>query len=88
MFSLVTKMTVFWNVAPCSLVEIDRCFRATYCLHHQCDLLIAVMTEAVSSSETSTRLHGRRQLHTCSLKNLKSQFSLVGYDLGPYVSRH
>jgi hypothetical protein len=31
------KMTVFWNVAPCSLVEIDRRFRDSYCLHHQGD---------------------------------------------------
>jgi hypothetical protein len=29
------KMTVFWYVALCSLVEIDRRFRGTYCLHHQ-----------------------------------------------------
>jgi hypothetical protein len=31
------KMTVFWDVAPCSLVEIARCFRDAYCLHHQDD---------------------------------------------------
>jgi hypothetical protein len=31
-------MAVFWGVAPCNLVEIDRHFRATYCLHHQGDL--------------------------------------------------
>jgi hypothetical protein len=30
-------MTVFWDVAPCSLVEIDRSFRGAYCLHHQGD---------------------------------------------------
>jgi hypothetical protein len=29
------KMHVFWNVAPCSLVETDRRFRCVYCLHHQ-----------------------------------------------------
>jgi hypothetical protein len=29
------KMTVFWDVAPCSLVEIDQYFRGAYCLHHQ-----------------------------------------------------
>jgi hypothetical protein len=29
------KMTLFWDVAPCSLVEIDRHFGGTYCLHHQ-----------------------------------------------------
>jgi hypothetical protein len=26
---------VFWDVAPCSLVEIDRCFRSSYSLRHQ-----------------------------------------------------
>jgi hypothetical protein len=28
-------MAVFWEVAPCSLVQIYRRFRGTYCLHHQ-----------------------------------------------------
>jgi hypothetical protein len=36
------KMTVFWDVAPCSLVEVYRCFRA-----------IVLMMEAVNTSETS-----------------------------------
>jgi hypothetical protein len=29
------KTNVFWDVAPCSLVESDRCFRGAYCLHRQ-----------------------------------------------------
>jgi hypothetical protein len=29
------KMTVFWDAAPCILVESDRPFRGAYCLHHQ-----------------------------------------------------
>jgi hypothetical protein len=29
------KMAVFWDVAPCSLVEVYRRFRGAYCLHHQ-----------------------------------------------------
>jgi hypothetical protein len=29
------KMTVFWDVAPCSLAEVDRRFRGVYCLCHQ-----------------------------------------------------
>jgi hypothetical protein len=29
------KITVFRVVALCSLVEVDRRFRGTYCLHHQ-----------------------------------------------------
>jgi hypothetical protein len=32
-----TKMTVFWVVAPCSLVEVYRRFRGPCCLHHQGD---------------------------------------------------
>jgi hypothetical protein len=40
------KFRVFWNVAPCSHFEVDRCFRDEYCLHHQGD------EGAVSTSET------------------------------------
>jgi hypothetical protein len=29
---LIIKMAVFWDVAPCSLVDIDRRFRDAYCL--------------------------------------------------------
>jgi hypothetical protein len=31
------KMTVFWDVAPCSLIEVYRRFRGACCLHHQVD---------------------------------------------------
>jgi hypothetical protein len=31
------KMIFFWDVAPCSLVDIDRRFTGAYCLHHQGD---------------------------------------------------
>jgi hypothetical protein len=37
------KMTVFWDVAPCSLVEVS--------------LLIALMMEAESTSETSVNFY-------------------------------
>jgi hypothetical protein len=30
-----TKFRVFWDVAPCSHVEVDRRFRGAYCLHHR-----------------------------------------------------
>jgi hypothetical protein len=33
------KMTVFWVVAPCSLVEVYRRFRGAFCLHYQGDRL-------------------------------------------------
>jgi hypothetical protein len=32
-----TKFRVFWDVPPCSHVEVDRCFRGAYYLHHQGD---------------------------------------------------
>jgi hypothetical protein len=68
------NMTVFWDVAPCSLVEIDRRFRGAYCLYHQ------GRVEAVSTSETSVNLYKatrrnileRRLLkvfHFCSVVN-------------------
>jgi hypothetical protein len=31
------KITDFWDVAPCSLVEVYRRFRGACCLHHQGD---------------------------------------------------
>lgn len=31
------KTTLFWNVASCSLLDIDRHFRGVYCRHHQGD---------------------------------------------------
>jgi hypothetical protein len=34
------KMTVFWDVASCNLVEVYRRFRASCCLHHQSDELL------------------------------------------------
>jgi hypothetical protein len=31
----IPKVTVFWVVVPCSLVEVYRRFRDACCLHHQ-----------------------------------------------------
>jgi hypothetical protein len=31
------KMTVFWDIGRCGLVEVDRRFRSVYCLLHQGD---------------------------------------------------
>jgi hypothetical protein len=57
------KMTAFWDIAPCSLVEVDRRSRDAYCLHHEGDIssIIALTMETVSTYKsllTSTRLHG------------------------------
>jgi hypothetical protein len=45
------KMAALWDNALCSVVEVDRRFRGTY-------WLIALMMEAVHSSETSTYFNG------------------------------
>jgi hypothetical protein len=34
------KMVAFWNIAPCSLVEVDWRFRSAYCCYHQGDELL------------------------------------------------
>jgi hypothetical protein len=31
------KMVVFWVVAPCNLVEVNKRFRGAYYLHHKGD---------------------------------------------------
>jgi hypothetical protein len=43
------NVTSFWDIAPCSLIEVDRRFRDAYCR-------ITLMMEALSTSETSARL--------------------------------
>jgi hypothetical protein len=54
----VSKMTVFWDAAPCGLVEIDRRFRSAYCLHHQGEeYLIRWTPYALSSEKLTNRLH-------------------------------
>jgi hypothetical protein len=31
------NITVFWDIAPCSLAEVDRLLKGAYCLDHQGD---------------------------------------------------
>jgi hypothetical protein len=72
-------MTVMWNIAPCSLVEIVRHFRGAYYLYHQGGD-IAQMMEAVCTSEMTdyytetTRYYVAESCHlcTCRLRNRKS----------------
>jgi len=35
MYTLEVSANLF--IALCSLIEVDRCFRGAYCLHHQGD---------------------------------------------------
>jgi hypothetical protein len=44
------KITVFWDLVPCSIVEIDRRFRGAYCFHHHGALMMARCPRRQSSS--------------------------------------
>jgi hypothetical protein len=49
------KITMFWNVTPCSLIEVQRCFGGTYCSH----LHGRRVSQAVSQQEADdTGPHG------------------------------
>jgi hypothetical protein len=61
------KMTAFWDIAPYTLVEVDRRFRSAYCI------IKAVIMEAVHTSETSVNFYEvtRRSIpEGCHLESL------------------
>jgi hypothetical protein len=68
------KMTVFWDIAQCSLVEVYRHFKGACCLHHQ-----GMIMEAAGTSEmlvnfywiTWCNIPEGTHLHTDLCKNLK-----------------
>jgi hypothetical protein len=87
----VKNTTAFWDIAQCSLVQVDRCFRGTYCLIRA----IVLMIEAVRASETSVNfykstLHNIPEgchLHTRRRNNLKSgsiKYRVFLYKLSDY----
>jgi hypothetical protein len=41
------KIAVFWDVTPCSLVEVYRCYRSVYCVCHYGSLVSACLTDFV-----------------------------------------
>jgi hypothetical protein len=58
-------MTVFLDVTPCSLVEMDRHFRGAF-------LIIALMMEAVSFSETSVNFYATTRRYNPEDSHLRS----------------
>jgi hypothetical protein len=54
------KMTAFWDIAACSLIEVDQRFRDAYCLRHQGDF------------NNTTRRYISEGYHTRCHENLKS----------------
>jgi hypothetical protein len=82
---VLMKMIAFWDIAPCSLTEVDWCFRAAHYLHHQGNDSLSWwwrQNAPLKHWSTSTRLHGAVsqkavRLHTCYHENLKSQEVLM-----------
>jgi hypothetical protein len=87
---MLLKMAVFWVVMLCSLIEGKGGFGGVFCLHHQGDhrseyVIIAVMIEATSTSETkvnfyqTTRCYNPEDshLHTHRRENIKSYMKML-----------
>jgi hypothetical protein len=55
------RMTAFWDIAPCSRVEVDRSFRGGYCLHHQSDETAMYFNEATRRYIQESCLHTRHR---------------------------
>jgi hypothetical protein len=70
--SALLKLTAFWDMTPCCLVEVDWRFRDASCRHHQ---MIASETSVYFYKATWRHIPGGCQLHTCRCENLKSHFS-------------
>jgi hypothetical protein len=49
------KMTLFWDVAPCSLVDIRRRFTGFYCLHHQGKAYLKLRALSVRLHDTTSQ---------------------------------
>jgi hypothetical protein len=73
------KMTVFWDVAQCSLIDIDRRFRGAYCLTH--GALNTLLMEAVSFSETSVSIHQTIRCNIPDDSHLQSGLSRPRFEL-------
>jgi hypothetical protein len=60
------NVTVFWNVALCSLVEVYQCFRGSCCLNHQGDdekLFVTMMMEAACTTERFVNFYQTTQFN-------------------------
>jgi hypothetical protein len=70
------KFSIFWDIALCSQVEVDRCFRGEYCLRHHGDSFIALMMEVVRTSEMSVNLNLTTRNYIPEVSKLKKSVCL------------
>jgi hypothetical protein len=50
------KVTVFWDVAPYSLVLVYRRFRGAYCLHHQWSPMVPIRPAKILACPNGSRI--------------------------------
>jgi len=85
------KFRVFWDVAPCIHVEVDRRFRGVYCLHHQSDESPWWWRQytPLKRRSMSTWLHSttsqKTKCHTHCREDLKSQTSSLFMQVSAYI---
>jgi hypothetical protein len=76
------KLTVFWDMAPCSLIEADRRFRSAYCLHHQhrftCKRLHGDISQKAAVFILATSIHIFVLPHYCYVSRILLRLSTVG----------
>jgi hypothetical protein len=87
------KIIAFWDIAPCSLVGVDRRFREVRSASIIREML-ALMMVAVRTSETSVYCNETTRryipegyfLHTCRRENLKSHVFHTSDSIYIYVA--
>jgi hypothetical protein len=73
---MTLNITAFWNVSPCSLVEVDQRFRGVYCLHCQGTEMVAYFHETTwryipESCHLDTLRHENLKSHVYDLDHEK-----------------
>jgi hypothetical protein len=78
----MTKMAVFWVVAPCSLVEVYQRFRCPCCLHHQGDDDHHQTTRRYNPEGSHLRTHRREKLKSYLIPAWNGGLQMVSLNTG------
>jgi hypothetical protein len=75
------KFRVFWDVLPCSQIDVDQCFRGACCLHHQGDDSSPWWWRQhapLKCRSTSIWLHSSTSQKTLNFKNIHTEHQISG----------
>jgi hypothetical protein len=91
--SAIIKLTVLWDIVPCSVTEIDRRFKDDYCLHHQ---VVALITQLNISQNSHFLLLGAAEIcaihlfaRSCQITSGNVANKVISYSLSvidPYIT--